>query len=201
MEGIQKHLQEGKIINIFCRNGVERKIYHQWAKKNGYSSIPSKNKKFETVYLYRCPECYKKNYIKDCVMIYPDELEIIKFENYVPDFLNEESWTTRYDCWDGRIYSYAVMCDYCADDIDDYFVIVGEGKTADEVNYYHKIMIEAANCVLICDYNKVDSKLQTRLRRHGHYYGNRSKSSDFTDSDLINKVASLDDIREYVVID
>lgn len=190
MEVIKNYLDDGKIVKIFCRNGTERKIYHQWANKNGYSSIPRNSIKFDKVFLYMCPRCNKRKYIERCLTSY---------ENF-PNFLDKNCWRTTYDDYNGWIYSCAIYCDECYHD-DDFFLMSDDYENLKKINvkslkkYNKKIMFESANCVLICKYDSVNSKLQNHIRK---YKKSRENCNPYVDSFLEN-LSSLDSTRKFIV--
>lgn len=161
MDVIREHIKNGSKVYIYCPTGLARKYYHQWAQREEFSSKPSKRKDFNKVYLYKCPQCQRKNYIEG----YTD-FECCERE--YPQLLDEQSWYTHYDGYYGKIDSYAVQCHYCAVKYDDYFLIHSTFDTPLEVNLTEgdKIMRETCNAVLICDYDSMDEELKRELRRH-----------------------------------
>lgn len=191
MEEIKKILESDKMVYIYCRTGIERKLYHQWARLNGYVSKPSKKDYFCDVYLYRCTFCNKKGYKSGINYLLENNGHIYTEREY-PSFLDKQSLRTLYDECNGRIYSYRVECDYCDNDINvdmDYpvsYVNQEEGET---------IISETSNCVLICKYDKItNERRKTEFdRRNYPYIGSGIDNLD-------DKLSQMDYCREYEIV-
>jgi len=194
MEDIERHIRDGRKVYIECQTGLARKYYHQWARKLGFSSKPSKRKEFKPRYLYKCPKCQSKGYKTGETYNMCTEHE----EREYPSILDKESWDTSYDEYHGEIHSYAIMCPYCSDDIEDYFLIHGSSYSIDDINRSEgdKIIRETCNAILICDPDKMDEKLQTEIRRYSIRPGHNRDSEE----NLDNILKSLDNYRKYIVI-
>ena len=204
MEIIETHVRNGKKVYIECQTGLARKYYHQWAQRLGFSSKPAKRKEFKPRYLYKCPKCQMKGYKTGAMYNMCTENE----EREYPSILDKESWDTSYDEYYGEIHSYAIMCPYCTDDIEDYFLIHDPSlDNIDEINRRKgdKIIRETCNAILILiperalRDDKMDENLKTEIRRYSRNPP-RDKHNRDKEENLDNILKSLDEYRKYIVI-
>ena len=58
---------DGELLMVEARSGIERARIHAWAERNGYLSTRYKTKHFDDNELYHCNDCHFSSYYDECI--------------------------------------------------------------------------------------------------------------------------------------